>query len=90
MEESERRQRRVEEERKKIRRLRFLVDLTTNVLYQDATLSLQEARQLIGNTEKAVLRLFPGKERTFEIVLLSRFERILYERWGVGLDSRVQ
>ena len=79
----------VEEEKKKIRRLRFLVDLTTGVLYQDPTLKLEQARALIRNTEKAVLGMFPDKQLTFDIVLLPRFERILKERWGVGFHGIV-
>ena len=61
----------VEEERR-LRRLRFLVDLTTGVLYQDPSLNLKEARQLVDGLRKAILKLFPGKEKTFEIVLRPR------------------
>ncbi len=88
MDEQER-QRLIKEEEKNIRRLRFLVDLTTNVLYQDQTLTLEEARNMVRNTEKAILAMFPGKQQTFDIVLLPRFERILQERWGVGLNGLV-
>ncbi|MFB3905511.1 MAG: hypothetical protein ACE15E_18860 [Acidobacteriota bacterium] len=79
----------IQEEEKKIRRLRFLVDLTTSVLYQDPTLTLEEARNMVRNTEKAILTMFPGKQQTFDIVLLPRFERILQERWGAGMSSLV-
>ena len=79
----------IEEEKKKIRRLRLLVDLTMSVLYQDAELTLEEARRMIGGAEKAILNMFPDKQRTFDILLLPRFERVLRERWGVGLDSTV-
>ncbi len=79
----------IEEEKKKIRRLRFLVDLTISVLYQDADLTLQEARRMVEGAEKAILNMFPDKQLTFNIVLLPRFERVLHERWGVGLDSTV-
>ncbi|MDA2931103.1 hypothetical protein MYX84_14350, partial [Acidobacteria bacterium AH-259-O06] len=56
----------IQEEKKKIRRLRFLVDLTTSVLYQDTKLTLDEARQLVRNTEKAILKMFPDKQQTFD------------------------
>ena len=79
----------IQEEKKKIRRLRFLVDLTTSVLYQDTKLTLNEARQLVRNTEKAILKMFPDKQQTFDLVLLPRFERILRERWGIGMNSIV-
>lgn len=78
----------IEDERKKMRRLRLIVDLTTGVLYQDPDLTLPEARELVSGLRRAALRMFPGKERTFEIVLRPRFDRILRERWGSGLDSR--
>jgi hypothetical protein len=79
----------IREEKKKIRRLRLLVDVTTSVLYQDTALTLQEAQQMVRNTEKVILQMFPDKQETFDIVLLSRFERILYERWGMGMDHQV-
>ena len=79
----------IQEEKRKIRQLRFLVDLTTSMLCQDTTMSLEQARVLIRNTEKAVLQMFPDKQLTFDIVLLPRFERVLRERWGVGLHEKV-
>ena len=79
----------IEEEKAKIRRLRFLVDLTTSVLYQDQKMTIQEARAFVRNTEKAILAMFPDKQETFDIVLLPRFERILQERWGAGLHHPV-
>ena len=86
---SDEKQRLIEEERTKIRRLRFLVDLTTSVLYQDEKMTIQEARVIVRNTEKAILAMFPDKQQTFDIVLLPRFERILQERWGAGLNHPV-
>ena len=82
-------QRLIEEEQTKIRRLRFLVDLTTSVLYQDEKMTIHEARVIVRNTEKAILAMFPDKQETFDIVLLPRFERILQERWGAGLHHPV-
>jgi hypothetical protein len=83
------RERLIQEEQKKTRRLRFLVDLTTSVLYQDQSMTLEEARVMVRNTEKAILAMFPDKQQTFDIVLLPRFLRILHERWGAGLDPLV-
>lgn len=62
--------------------MRVLVDLTTSVLYQDAALTLEEAQQLVRGAEKAILKMFPDKQQTFDLVLRPRFERILRERWG--------
>ena len=82
--EVDRREELIQEEKKKIRRLRMLVDLTTSVLYQDSSLTLEEARQIVRGTEQAILEMFPDKQQTFDIVLLPRFERLLRERWGGG------
>jgi hypothetical protein len=67
------------EEQRKMRLLKTLIDLTTAVLYQ-SNLSVFEAIQLIHNTKKAVLKLFPDKEETYNLIYKPRFERILNER----------
>lgn len=69
------------EEQKKIRRLTFLVDLTCNILYQDTSLTLPQAVKLLEDTERTILRMFPDKQSTYDLVLRPRFERILSERW---------
>lgn len=88
--EVDRREELIQEEKEKTRRLRVLVDLTTSVLYQDSSLTLEEARQIVRGTEKAILEMFPDKQQTFDIVLLPRFERILRERWGVRQETRCE
>lgn len=85
MQTQDEKERLIQEEERKIRRLRFLVDLATNVLYQDTSLTLGEARHMVRNTEKAILKMFPDKQQTFDMILLPRFERILQERFGEGL-----
>ena len=77
------------EEARRVRRLRIMVDLVVGVLHQDRRLTLPEARDLVRSTERAILRLFPGKQFTYDLVLRSRFDRILRERWGKGLDEVV-
>ena len=68
------------EEDKKMRRLRFIVDLTAQVLAQER-MSIDEALDLLNATRRTVLRLFPGKEDTYDIIYGRRFERILRERF---------
>lgn len=82
----------IEEEERRIRWLRVQVDLTRAILYQDPELDLETAREMVVALRGRVLERFPGKEDTFDLVLLPRFERILRERWGGGLvnEGRVQ
>ena len=69
-------------EEKNIRRLRFVVDLAEAVLMQ-SDLSLQESLELIENTKKAALSLFPDKEFVYDLVYTPRFRRILSARFAI-------
>jgi hypothetical protein len=69
-------------EEKNMRRLRFIVDLAEAVLMQ-SDLSLQECLELIENTKKAALSLFPDKEFVYDLVYTPRFRRILSARFTI-------
>jgi hypothetical protein len=75
----------IEEEERRIQWLRVQVDVTRAILYQDPELDLETAREMVLELRRKVLKQFPGKEDTFDLILLPRFERILRERWGGGL-----
>jgi hypothetical protein len=68
-------------ERRRLRRLRMIVDLTTNLIRSDLTLSAREARGLVSCARKAILELFPGYEAKYEMLIAPRFDRVLAERW---------
>jgi hypothetical protein len=72
----------IRQENKNIRRLRFLVDLTEAVLMQ-SDLTLQESLNLMENTKKAALALFPEKEFVYDLVYTPRFRRIVEERFTI-------
>ena len=78
----------IKEERRKIRYLRMLVDLTRNILYQ-GNLSYQEALQLVASTKNAALKLFPDKEETYNLIYRPRFERILWEVYGRSESDKI-
>jgi len=69
----------IEEENRKMRYLRFLVDITFARLHQD-DLSMIDSIQLIHSTRQLVLNLFPGKEAAYDMIYKPRFNRILAER----------
>ncbi len=68
------------EEERRMKRLRFIVDLTQAILMQ-SDLTLQEAHRLMEDTKKSVLRLFPDKEDVYELIYTPRFHRIIVERF---------
>lgn len=69
----------IAEERKKIKLLRIMVDLTTAILYQ-GNLSVPAALELVAATKKGILALFPDKESAYNLIYKPRFERIIKER----------
>jgi hypothetical protein len=71
-------------ENRKIRYLRFLVDLSILSIQQDDLL-LEEALERVEEVKKAACSLFPGKEDTFELIYRPRFNRVLEERYGSQL-----
>jgi len=72
----------VREEEKKMRRLRLIVDLAEAVLMQ-SSLTLRESLDLMDQTKKAALALFPDKESVYDLIYLPRFRRIIGERFTI-------
>jgi hypothetical protein len=71
------------EEDKRMRILRFVIDLNQAVLMQQADLTLREAFQIMRDTRQAALNLFPGKEDVYELIYEPRFRRIIRERFVI-------
>ena len=74
----------IQEEQDRVRRMRLLVDVTAQVLSEDETLTFCEALRLIEAARTAVLRLFPDKDDTFNLVVRPRLERIVHERFQIA------
>ena len=68
-------------ERRRLRRIRMIVELTHNLISSDMTVSHREARCLVDCARKAIVELHPGFEQRFERVVRPHFERVLHERW---------
>ena len=72
----------IKEENRRIRFLRFLVDLSIRSIQQE-DLSLDETLGLVEEMKRATLNLFPGKELAFELIYRPRFQRAIEARFGV-------
>ena len=68
-------------ERRRLRRIRMIVELTHNLISADMTVSCREARCLVQCARKAILDLHPHFEERFERVIRPHFERVLAQRW---------
>ena len=72
----------LEEEDRRVRQLRLVVNLALSVIGQ-TDISLAQAQEMVAATRGLALRLFPGKELTFDLIYLPRFHRLLAERYGL-------
>ena len=66
------------DERRRLRLLRMVVDLTTNVLAQ-GRMARPEAEALVAATRRRALELFPEKAATYDLILAPRFARLMDE-----------
>ncbi len=78
------------EEEKNMRRLRFIIDLAQSILLQQSDLTLREAFDIMRDTKKAVLKLFPDKEQVYDLIYAPRFRKIIRERFVIpgGLSKK--
>lgn len=74
--------REIEEERRKVRFLRHLVDFSILEI-QESDLPYEKALELVEGVKRAVSGLFPGKEDTFELIYRPRFMRVIREKYGI-------
>ena len=71
------------EEQKLIRRLQMMMNLVMQTIAQDGSLSVDEASQMIADSRKAALAMFPGKELAYDLIWRPRFQRLMRERFRI-------
>jgi hypothetical protein len=67
----------IDEESRRIRRLRILVHLTLESI-AGGDLSPEEASGMIAATRRVALEMFPGKERAFDLIYRPKFQRVMH------------
>ncbi len=70
------------EENRKVRRLQVVVDLVTSLLRQ-SDIPVEEAAELVANTRRFALNLFPDKGPTYDLIYAPRFQRLLAEKYNI-------
>jgi hypothetical protein len=71
----------VEEENRKIRRLQMMMNMVMSVLCQDEDLTIEQASELVANSKKAALAMFPDKELAYDLIYRPRLQRLMNERF---------
>ena len=71
----------IEEENRKLRRLQIMMSMVISVISQDPNMTVEEASELVANSKRAALALFPDKELAYDIIYRPRLQRIMNERF---------
>ena len=71
----------LEEERRKIRRLQIVVSMVSQVIAQDSSVTVDEASEMVADTRRLALGMFPDKELAFNIIYWPRLQRLMRERF---------
>jgi hypothetical protein len=71
------------EEQKLIRRLQMMMNMVMQVIAQDSSLTVDDASQMIADSRKAALAMFPGKELAYDLIWRPRFQRLMRERFRI-------
>jgi len=69
------------DEMRRIRRLQLMMSLVTQVIAQDPKLTVEEASQMVADSRRAALAMFPGKELAYDLIYRPRFQRLMRERF---------
>jgi hypothetical protein len=70
-----------DDESRKIRRLQIMMNMVMSVISQDTDLTVEEASELVANTKRAALAMFPDKEFAYDIIYKPRLQRLMNERF---------
>ena len=67
----------IDDESRRIRRLRILVQLTIESIAA-GDLTPEEAAGMVAATRRVALEMFPGKERAFDLLYRPKFQRVMH------------
>ena len=71
----------LKEESRKIRRLQVVMNMVTQVIAQDTSLTVEEASGMVADTRRLALGMFPDKELAFNLIYWPRLQRLMRERF---------
>ena len=71
------------EERRKIRRLQLMMDMVMSVIGQDPNLTVDQAAEMVADSRRAALAMFPDKELAYNILYKPRLQRLMRERYRI-------
>ena len=71
----------LKEESRKIRRFQMVMNMVTQVIAQDPTVTVDQASEMVAETRRLALSMFPDKEVAFNLIYWPRLQRLMRERY---------
>lgn len=72
----------IDEESRRARRLRIVVNLTLDLIGQ-GQLPYEEATDLVAAARRVALQLFPDKGTTYDLIYAPKFERLMRHMYRI-------
>jgi hypothetical protein len=63
--------------------MQMMMNMVMQVIAQDSSLTIDDASQMIADSRKAALSMFPGKELAYDLIWRPRFQRLMRERFRI-------
>ncbi|MGB9031442.1 MAG: hypothetical protein WCC27_15075 [Acidobacteriaceae bacterium] len=73
----------LQDEQRRLRRLQMMVNMVMSVIGQDMSMTVDEASEMVADTRRAALAMFPGKELAFDLLYKPRLQRLMRERFRI-------
>jgi len=73
----------LKEEQRKIRRLQMMMNMVMSVIGQDESLTVDEAAEMVADSRRAALAMFPDKELAYNLIYRPRLQRLMRERYRI-------
>jgi hypothetical protein len=74
----------LQDEQRKLRRLQMMMNMVMSVISQDMSLTIDEASEMVADTRRAALAMFPGKELAYDLLYKPRLQRLMRERYRIN------
>ncbi len=71
------------EEQRKIRRLQMMMNMVMSDISQDDTVTVDEAAEMVADSRRAALAMFPDKELAYNLIYKPRLQRLMRERYRI-------
>lgn len=70
-----------QQEEKNLRRLQLMMNMVMSVIAQDSTLTYEAALEMIADSRRAALAMFPEKELAYDLIYQPKFQRLMRDRF---------